>query len=184
MPARSGAPSGTRPGFASSCAVAACGRDRIRRLAERMAYGGPVTRRRRWRRRPAVGDATVLSLPLFPDCWLAPEDGRELRCWGAVDTDPDVVIDIWLWFTGTEAAADLEDDERRGLRVATTLRPLPDAPDDAQARLLRRIGSKRLSSEHDRWGLWSVPVDHLEGVLAAALTRRARAGRLRSPIVA
>lgn len=143
-----------------------------------------VTMRWRRHRRPDAGHATDALAPSFPDCWLAAEDLRELRCWGAPDADPDGIIGVWLWFTGIEATAVLDDDERSALLAATAMRPLADAPIDARARLARRIGHRRLGSEHDRWVLWSVPVDRLEAVLATALTRTARAGRLHSPVVA
>lgn len=122
--------------------------------------------------------------PPFPDCWLTVGTTRELRCWGALDGDPDAAIEVWQWFTGTDGAVELDAEEREILRAATAVRPLVDAPADARARLARHIGRRRLWSEGHRWGLWFVPVDELEAVLATALTRSARSGRLRSSIVA
>ena len=122
--------------------------------------------------------------PAFPDCWLTVGATRELWCWGALDADPDAAIEVWRWFTGTDRTTELDQEERQALRAGTAVRPLVDAPAEARARLARHIGQRRLWSEGHRWGLWSVPVDELEAVLAIALTRSARSGRLRPPIVA
>lgn len=131
-----------------------------------------------------MSDLVANVAPSFPDCWLTVGDGRELRCWGRLDADADRVVDVWLWFTGTDGAVDLADDERRSLWTATAVRLLPEATAADRERLARRIGRRRLQSESESWGMWWIPVDQLESVLARALTRSARAGRLHPPIVA
>lgn len=122
--------------------------------------------------------------PPFPDCWLAVDGARELRCWGTLDAGPDAAVEVWRWFTGTDRTVELDDEDRRALRTATAVLPFVDAPTEARARLSRHVTRRHLSSRSTSWGLWSIPVDALEAVLAAALTRSARSGRLRPPIVA
>ncbi|MGH9087688.1 MAG: hypothetical protein ACRDYZ_06180 [Acidimicrobiales bacterium] len=131
----------------------------------------------------ALNDATATAAPPIPDCWVTAEGDRALQCLGRLDADRDDVVDVWLWFTGTETAVRLTAAERAELARASRSRPLAHTPGAVQARLVRRIGRRRAWSEIDRWGLWSVPVEALESVLARALTRSARTGH-RYPIVA
>lgn len=116
----------------------------------------------------------------MPDCWIAPEH-HELQCLGTVDTERHDVVTVWVWMTGTERAIDLTFEERERLAAASRVRPLAGAAE--RRRLAQRIGRYRAWAEGGRWGLWSVPVDVVEDVLAEALTRSARSGR-RYPNVA
>lgn len=118
------------------------------------------------------------------DCWLSTERRRALCCLGPLEADRAAVVAVWLWCTGTDGVAELTPDEQAGLSAATTVVPVGAADQPVRLRLAERIGRRRALAEGDRWGLWTVPVEAVEAVLDAALTRRVRSGQARPPIVA
>ena len=124
-----------------------------------------------------MGNPMATPRPLSPECWISSEGPREVRCLGPVEAERGAANGIWLWFTGTDRAFDLTAGEQAVLAAATRVDALTRS---ASARLARRIGRRRARRQADQWGVWSIPVDQLEPVLCAALTRQARAGAQRS----
>lgn len=123
---------------------------------------------------------TTTTVPVL-DCWLG---RRVLCCLGPLGADREWIVPVWLWCTGTDGLAELTADEQAALSVATAVVPVGSAPQAVRRRLAERIGRRRALAEGDRWGLWTVPVDAVEAVLDAALTRHMRSGRARPPVVA
>lgn len=141
----------------------------------------------RWhqpRRSPDLRNPGAPAAAPVPDCWLAGGRRLEIRCLGTLNTDRMDAVDVWLWFAGAEGSATLTADELGRLGDATRVRPVDGMPPEVRLRLAQRIGRRRTRQEHLRWGLWSIPVDELEAVMAGALTRSLHQGHRMSPAVA